>query len=532
MKEVEGTITLSILNFVDLHGSFAIQSFTDLVSGNTDLAVAATGVDATLAVGGVSLTISDASLGVLMVSGAPGAKGTYALVANGGTDMLNGVTGLSLSASGLSVRINNTGVDPSTRMGATSISTPGGSVALDFSGLGTGVVKDIEGSITLTISNFVSLSGDFGFQQFTDAGTNTKEILVGAKNVNATLGTDATNVSIVGASLGLLIVPGSGYALVANGGTDTLNGVPGLSLSASGLAVKINSGISAGLLTGAAQGVHTSGGNITLDFSGLGTGNVTDVEGTITLNVAGFVSLTGSFVFTKRISPTDSNVTEIVVGATGINAFIGTSDQSVGVAITGAKLGLVIYQNITGHTTTYALSASAPIQVVGLPSDIGFSGSLAVAINTTGAAVTETVTTPGGNVNINFTDGTGGTADQRNIQTFAGHLTLSIGPQASPLFTLTGDFSFTKSVVSGNTEVMIGATNVATSNLIPDNNGGASVTIAGGSLGIDHLLKNHWWHLYQRWLCAHGFRNSNRGRWWQFRELDRNHSPQHQHERR
>jgi hypothetical protein len=211
----------------------------------------------------VSLTINGASLGLIVLPGTSN-NSTYALVANGGTDALTGVPGLSLSASGLLVRINNTGVDPSTRIGATSISTPDGSVALDFTGLGTGNVKDIEGSITLTIANFVSLSGDFGFQQFTDSGTSTSEIVVGAKNINVTLGTATTNVTITGASLGLLIVPGAttSYALIANGGIDALNGVPGLSLSTSGLLVKVNNGVSAQLLTDAAQSVHTSGGTV------------------------------------------------------------------------------------------------------------------------------------------------------------------------------------------------------------------------------------------------------------------------------
>lgn len=488
LMDVEGTITLSILNFVTLHGSFAFQSFTDLVSGQSDLAVAATNLDVTMAVGGVTLAINGASLGLVIIPGT-GATGSYALVANGGTDSLTGVPGLTLSASGLSVKINNTGVDLTTRIGATTIKTPEGSVSLDFSGLGTGNVKDIEGSITLSILNFVSLSGDFGFQQFTDSGSGTNLILVGAKNVNATLGTDTVNVSIQGASMGLVLLPGTvgnpgKYALIANGGTDALNGVPGLTLSASGLTVKVNNGVSADLLTGAAQVVHTSGGDVAMDFTGLGAGNVIDVEGTVTLNIAGFVSLTGSFVFTKQTSPTDSNVAEIVVGATGINAFIGTADQSVGVSINDANLGLVIYQNTLSHTTTYALHASAGVQVVGLPTDIGFSGTLGLDVNTTGAAVTESVVTPGGTVNINFTDGTNGSADQRNIQIFSGHLTLRIGSQANPLFTLDGDFGFTKAVVSGSTQLLIGATNISTSNIIPDNNGGASVSLTGGTLGL------------------------------------------------
>lgn len=485
LQDVEGSLTLSVLNFVTLQGSFAFQTFTDLVSGQTDLAFAATGVNAALTVGSVSLTITGASLGLLVLPGATADSSTYALIANGGSDKLAGITGLNLSATGLSVRINNTGVDPTTRTGTASLATSTGSVPLNFTGLGSGNFEDIEGNITLTIAGFVTLSGSFGFQEYNDTANAATEILVGATGVNAVLGTSTTNLSISNASLGIIIVPGSGYALVSNSGTDALNGVPGLSLSTNGLTVMYDNGVSSALLSGAsAQSVHTSNGNVTLDFSSLNGSNVTEVAGGITLNVSGFVSLSGNFEFTEQTSPTNSNVTEILAGASGVNAFLGTSDQKVGVQIINAELGLVVYRDNVALTTTYALYASAPIQLVGLPSDINFGGTLGVAINTTGAAVTQTINTPDSSVSIQFTDGTGGTPDQRNIETFSGNLTLSIGPSTNPLFSLTGSFAFTKAVVSGQTELLIGATGVSSSNIIPDNNAGATVTIANGSLGL------------------------------------------------
>src|SRR5690606_21800107 len=87
--------------------------------------------------------------------------------------------------------------------------------------------------LTLTIGSFVTLTGDFGFQTFTDSETGLTNIAIGAANVNAVLGAADTNLTITGASLGLLIRPGAGvdsttYALIANGGTDILNGVPGV----------------------------------------------------------------------------------------------------------------------------------------------------------------------------------------------------------------------------------------------------------------------------------------------------------------
>src|SRR5581483_233262 len=297
-------LTLSIGTFVTITGDFGFQSFTDPTSSLTDVAIAAEKVNVVLGTTSTNLTILGASLGLFIVPGTSGGATTYALVANGGVDSLNGVPGLSLNASGLTVKVNTTGIDPATLASIIpGVQTPDGTLPFDFSGLGSGNVTDIEGTVTLNIANFVSLSGDFGFQTFVDTTSGGTDIVIGAKNLNATLGTATTNLSINGASLGLLIVPGtsgnpSTYALVANGGTDTLNGVPGLSVSASGLSVKINStGLDPTTLASLPQTAHTPDGDVALDFSGLGANAVKDIEGTITLTVANFVTLQGSFGF-------------------------------------------------------------------------------------------------------------------------------------------------------------------------------------------------------------------------------------------
>jgi len=484
-KSIEGTITLEVLGFVSLHGSFSFQTFTDLVSGATDIAVAATGVNATLAVGDVSLVIEGASLGLLMLPGSNGGPSSYALVANGGTSTLNGVPGLSLSGSGLQVRINNTGVDVAARAGTTTLQTPGGSVDLDFSDLGSGPVMAVQGNITLNIAGFVSLTGDFGFQKYTDTTTTQTRMLMGAKNLTVVLGTADTNVSIVGASLGVMILSGTNgnpgtYALVANGGTASLNGVPGLTLTSTGLTVKVNTtGLDPETL--ASTPVQTSDGEVVLDFEGLGSGNVTHVEGSVVLAIADFVSIEGSFVFTKQIDASNPNVTKIVVGASGVKAFLGTEDESIGVRISDARLGLVIFKNTVANTSTYALYASTEIEAVGLPSEIQLVGNAALMVNNTGAGVNEVITTQAGDVTVKFTDGTGGSADQRNIRSFSGALSLTINAGSS--FTLTGNFAFAKTGTGTATKVLIGASGVSCSNIIPDG-GSGSLALENGSLGM------------------------------------------------
>src|SRR5439155_8125227 len=132
---------------------------------------------------------------------------SYALVAGGGSDSLTGVSGLTLTGAGLTVRVRH-GLDPSTvSLPSGGVITPDGIVHLDFSNLGTGTsnVTDVEGMVTLAVANFVSITGGFGFQQFSDNGSTF--LAVGGSDLSIVLGTSATNLTLDNASLGLVIEP-------------------------------------------------------------------------------------------------------------------------------------------------------------------------------------------------------------------------------------------------------------------------------------------------------------------------------------
>ncbi|MGA2663089.1 MAG: hypothetical protein ABSH34_36890, partial [Verrucomicrobiota bacterium] len=421
--------------------------------------------------------LAGASLGVLIEPGVG-----YALVATATSCALNGVPDLSLSTTGLQVRARK-GLDTTTITGApTSVQTPGGAVNLDFRklGSGTGSVTDIEGSVTVNVAGFVSLSGDFGFQKFTDGSDNT-DLAIGAMNVNAILGTASTNVTITDASLGLLVESGVGYALVAKAGSCALNGVPDLSISSSGLSVLIRKGLDPSTVHGAPTSVVTPGGSVPFDLTGLGSSDVAEISGSISINVANFVSLSGQFSFTET---TTGTLTKILVGASSVTAFIGSVDSSgnpaLGVQVTGASFGLVIYRDSTAASSTYALQAKAPsIALVGLPDAISLTGSANVAINTTGAAVNETIPN---SLGVTFTDGTNSTADQRNIKSSGGSLALAVGST----FSLAGDFSIAESVSGTTTKVLIGAANIKTAagTTVAADGSSDTFTLSNGTLGL------------------------------------------------
>ena len=103
----------------------------------------------------------------------------------------------------------------------TSVQTPNGAVSVGLSDVAgsTGNLTDIEGNVTLSIANFGTVQGDFGFQSYKNSQTGAQQIAIGATNFSAMLGTNAANLTVSGASLGLVIDPAAGaYALEATGG--------------------------------------------------------------------------------------------------------------------------------------------------------------------------------------------------------------------------------------------------------------------------------------------------------------------------
>ena len=330
------SLTLSISSFVTIMGDFGFQTASS--GGISTLAVAAENVSAaTLAVGGVALNIDDASLGMLIVtantSGSGPLKGTYALVANGGNDSLTGIPGLSFTASGLAVLVNDTGAVPGDLPGGSqSIETPDGSLSLGFGVFGTSAatITELSGTISLNIANLVALSGNFFFEETTPIGGST-EIIAGASDVDATFGTASTNLTISDASLSLLVVPGASgastnYALIASGGTDKLNGIPGVSLTASGLTAEVNTGLSSTLLMAADNsGVQTPGGQVTINFdslAALGSAPIKVVEGTIGFNIDNAITLSGTFAV-EQFTDGTTGLTDTVIGASNVDAMLG-----------------------------------------------------------------------------------------------------------------------------------------------------------------------------------------------------------------
>ncbi|MBU6398951.1 MAG: LEPR-XLL domain-containing protein, partial [Verrucomicrobia bacterium] len=519
-----------------LSGTFRFERNGTTVNGTvsvTTIQVGASNVDAFLGAGPVYLndgvTINPNAVGIHLTNGSFGmllqttvdstnpsqAVSAFAFSASGSVTFL-GFPGLTFTAQSMTLQYNT--------IGAVNTAVPTGAVAQDgvtpvtvqlnfpaalqlsFSGVVTLSVVD-----PATNSQFVLVTGGFIFTESqttttdstTSKKTQTTTILIGAAGVEAFFGVGPARLndgSINPNAVGVLLENGqvaaeilnqvdvtdaanpqtlsSTYAVDASGSAQLVN-VTGLTLGGT-FHVRINT-------TGAAVtqtiGVPDPANpaniiNVPLTFAGNETLALSGTN--VDLSVNGFVTLSGSFALSKTFD-SSTNTTQILVGATGINAFLGTADQKVGLQVSNADLGLVIYDQttttagVTTTQTTYALDASASAQLVGFGDDFSLSGTVGVRVNTTGGPVNQTITVGGVNVNVNFSSTEG------NFEGFSGAgVTLNVGGYV----TVTGDFAFTKQVdtVNNVTDILAGGTGVNV--FLGSADAGMGVQINNANLGV------------------------------------------------
>src|SRR5262249_50371624 len=218
---------LNLAGFADIKASTIALSYVPATDGSSEMTLGATGVEAFLGTGTgatrVGVDLTGGTLGLAVFDSTGGAI-TYALNATGAVSLLGP------PANSISVTSGNVQFLADTA-GAVSTTVMAGSTAvpLDFTANETEVLAK---GLSISVGGFASITGDFGFQQFTDNGQT--YLAIGAENVTASVSAGGVSVAVTGAGLGLLINTTAitpAYALVAGGGTDSLTGVPGLTLS-------------------------------------------------------------------------------------------------------------------------------------------------------------------------------------------------------------------------------------------------------------------------------------------------------------
>jgi len=277
-----------------------------------------------------------------------------------------------------------------------TVSTGGGnSVIVDFD---SELIR-ASGAVTLKTS-IADLKGNFAFEKSPhdngtpgDTSDDFMAMLIAATGIEIFLGDDKGTEDtsddfgvMINAAVIVFIKPDKTYAFEATGGAE-LVGISGLTLSGT-LSAQKNT-------TGAAVQETLTAGDVTetldleADASGFG--------GSVTLQLAGFVDIYGEFTFDKIVEDT---TTKIKIGVSNLSVFLGVNagdPDEIGIKLTGGTAGILLLNN--GTTSTYALSATGNVALVGLPGMV-ISGDVGVNINKTGTAVSET------DIGLVFADGT------------------------------------------------------------------------------------------------------------------------------
>ncbi|MFN5796002.1 MAG: hypothetical protein ACK5AN_00615, partial [Planctomyces sp.] len=157
-------------------------------------------------------------------------------------------------------------------------------------------------------------------------------------------------------------------------------------------------------------------------------------QGTVTATVAQFATVTGSFAASKSGS-------KLTIAAAGVTAQVGTSD--LGVKVTDGKLGVVVKTD----TKKFAAVASGNAALEGVDG-LTVTGTGSIRINRLGEAITETISTPAGNVTVDFS----ATTDVTQIRS-----TLNL--QFQNYVYASGDFLVEKTTVADLTTFTLAASN-------------------------------------------------------------------------
>ena len=184
-----GALNLDVSGFVSVSGNFGFQKTRETKAGVTTsrLLVGVSELNAFFGDAGsagddTGVRVTDGTLG-LLVNKTGNAAATYALDASGSAALV-GISGLTLGGS-VEIRKNTTGPE----VKQTTIATPGDDVTFSFSS-SEGSLQSVGGALTLDVTDFVSVKGNFGFQKTseTKAGVTTSRLLVGVSELNAFFG--------------------------------------------------------------------------------------------------------------------------------------------------------------------------------------------------------------------------------------------------------------------------------------------------------------------------------------------------------
>ena len=431
--QVEAHADLDIFGFVQVSGDFAFKkssgsvTLTDESKLEADfLAIGATGADAFIGLNGgtdgaLGFAATDVEFALLLATDQEDAARSWTtLLASAGSVAFVGSDDLTLSGTDLSVELTRASAGaPQIDFLAEPVEVatgPGSSITIDLDTT-AGPITRAAGHLDLDVGGFFQVSGDFVFEQTTQAFTlsdaspvQTDVLLLGASGVSAFVGNnggtaDAVGFAIQDVDFGLAIAsdqtnPARNWtALKATAGSVGFVGIEGLTATGSDLSVEINraSGTTAVLdLNEVPLMVRTGPVDfISLDFDGA-SGELTRAQGHLELDLFGFFAIDGDFGFEKSIRTinlSDASVISadvVTFGARGASAFVGLNggtDERLGLAVGGVDFGLALMTDRANRKHTFTtLQATAE--------NAGFEGfdALQVAVSDVSIAINRGIT--------------------------------------------------------------------------------------------------------------------------------------------
>ncbi|MDZ7587486.1 MAG: hypothetical protein U0946_07060, partial [Patescibacteria group bacterium] len=299
---------------------------------NAKLVMAGEHVSANFAAAGVSVGVEDASFGLITSK-----TGGAAMEASGGF-VLTGSDFAAVSADYAAVKYNTTNNE------FTGYKIGKGEHTYTFGTLGASAnLLELSTSIlNLTVADFFTLSGDFGFKK------NGSELNVISANANVAMGAGEFKIGVSNAQLGLIVSP-SGKALEAKGGVFAQLG-SNVELSAQESEILWKN--SATVLTAENKTLATAGLTYTFGDEIVASSGIEEVRvsGAV-LKAADFFRAGGNFAFHKSsttLQPSEGTEIQadlLTIGASNLDIFAGMNGgtiDAIGLALSGASFALAL----------------------------------------------------------------------------------------------------------------------------------------------------------------------------------------------
>lgn len=305
----------------------------------------------------------------------------------------------------------------------------------------------------------IDVEGDFVFEPFDPTPGNPSSgdevVNVGVAGLTFDFVIDGTNLLHVENGTGALVFTDDGVIAEITSATAVLD-VPGIDFGGT-FAVEFND-------TNAAysSNVNVNGTNVAVAVL---AGPYLSVAATnAQLTILDVIELAGNFAFEKKQTTTGGE--EVIAMQMSNVSFSLGSDTDDYVSITNGSGSFIL-------TDAGVAGIGSATLTVGVP-DVGLTGNFTIQINTTEAAVDETVSVGGSPVDIDLPVGP-------YLQLFGNDVVLNIGP-----FNITGDYRFEQKRTVGGTElVTIEATDVRFDfgiDLLELNNGQALFILVDGGM--------------------------------------------------